>query len=80
MTKLKQQADDLAAKAASDAEEAAQTRAQAEREYNSIAAELDTERQQVCWGHIICGSGSLAECIQHGLPFWLCLTCMYCSL
>jgi hypothetical protein len=47
MTKLKQQATDLAARAAADAEEASQYRAQAEREYNSIAAELEQERQQV---------------------------------
>ena len=47
MTKLKQQAADLAARAAADADEAAQFRAQAEREYNSIAAELEQERQQV---------------------------------
>jgi uncharacterized protein involved in exopolysaccharide biosynthesis len=47
MTKLKQQAADLAARAAADSDEAAQFRAQAEREYNSIAAELEQERQQV---------------------------------
>jgi hypothetical protein len=51
MTKLKQQATDLAARAAADAEEAAQSRAQAEREYNSIAAELEQERQQVRTPH-----------------------------
>lgn len=51
MTKLKQQAADLAARAAADAEEAAKFRSQAEKEYNSIAAELEMERQQVCvWG------------------------------
>jgi hypothetical protein len=49
MTKLKQQAADLAARAAADAEEAAQFRANAEREYNSIASDLDVERQQVGW-------------------------------
>lgn len=48
MTKLKQQAADLAARAAADAEQAAQYRAQAECEYNSIASELEAERQQVC--------------------------------
>jgi len=47
MTKLKQQAADLAARAAADAEQAAQYRSQAEREYNSIASELEAERQQV---------------------------------
>jgi hypothetical protein len=47
MSKLKKQAADLAARAAADAEEAAQFRAQAEREYNSIASELEVERQQV---------------------------------
>lgn len=54
MSKLKKQAADLAARAAADAEEAAQFRAQAEREYNSIASELEVERQQVGAG---CGSG-----------------------
>lgn len=48
MSKLKKQAADLAARAAADAEEAAQFRAQAERDYNSVAQELEQERQQVC--------------------------------
>lgn len=46
MTKLKQQAAELAARAAADAEEAAQFRARAEREYNDVAQELEHERQQ----------------------------------
>lgn len=46
MTKLKQQAAELAARAAADAEEAAQFRSRAEREYNEVAQELEQERQQ----------------------------------
>lgn len=46
MSKLKQQAAELAARAAADAEEAAQFRARAEREYNEVAQELEQERQQ----------------------------------
>jgi hypothetical protein len=47
MTKLKQQAAELAARAAAEAEEASKFRAQAEAEYNDVAAQLDEERQQV---------------------------------
>lgn len=46
MTKLKQQAGELAARAAADAEEAAHFRAHAESEYNDVAQELEQERQQ----------------------------------
>jgi hypothetical protein len=47
MTKLKQQAADLAARAAAEAEEASKFRAQAEAEYNDVAAQLEEQRQQV---------------------------------
>lgn len=47
MSKLKQQAAELAARAAADAEEAAQFRSRAEREYNEVARELEAERQEV---------------------------------
>lgn len=56
MTKLKQQAAELAARAAADADEAAKFRAQAEAEYNQLAAELEAERQQVGEGR---GGGGL---------------------
>lgn len=67
MTKLKQQAADLAARAAADAEEAAKFRSQAEKEYNSIAAELEMERQQVCVG------GGMVGCIFLCVCLCLCL-------
>lgn len=69
MTKLKQQAADLAARAAADAEEAAKFRSQAEKEYNSIAAELEMERQQVCGG-----GGWL------GASFCVCVCVCVCTL
>lgn len=47
MTKLKQQAAELAARAAAEAEEASKFRAQAEAEYNDVAAQLEQERAQV---------------------------------
>jgi hypothetical protein len=47
MTKLKQQAAELAARAAAEAEEASKFRAQAEAEYNDVAAQLEEERKQV---------------------------------
>jgi hypothetical protein len=68
MSKLKKQAADLAARAAADAEEAAQFRAQAEQEYNSIAAELDVERQQVGVGARC--AGRLLQQVMQSEWFW----------
>ena len=50
MTKLRQQASDLADKAAAEAEAAAAGRAQAEEEYNQLMNKLEEERQQVGGG------------------------------
>ena len=46
MAKLKQQASDLAARAAADAAEAAQFRARAERDYSEVSLELEQQQQQ----------------------------------
>jgi hypothetical protein len=53
MTKLKQQAAELAARAAAEAEEASKFRAQAEAEYNDVAAQLEEERAQVRSMHTV---------------------------
>jgi hypothetical protein len=56
MSKLKQQATDLASRAAVDAEEAAQSRARAEREYNEVVQQLEMERQQVRRSTLVCAA------------------------